>query len=73
MIKEISPKQYVKILDSYNGREYLYRGKYYLIRGNKYIGVDNSTGDCWVEEFDTLDECIDWLDRKFEVQDEINQ
>lgn len=37
--------------------------------GGKYIGLDNSTGDCWVEEFDLLTECIDWLNGYFEVSD----
>lgn len=29
--------------------------------GEKYIGIDNESGDCWVEEFDTPLECIKWL------------
>jgi hypothetical protein len=27
-----------------------------------YIGIDNSTGEAWVEEFETEEECIHWLD-----------
>ncbi|HEK8842920.1 TPA: hypothetical protein STX52_000060 [Clostridioides difficile] len=26
-----------------------------------YIGIDNSTGECWVEEKGTEEECIAWL------------
>ena len=26
-----------------------------------YIGVDNSNGECWTEEFDSEDMCINWL------------
>ncbi|HBF0843875.1 TPA: hypothetical protein ACG3P3_002384 [Clostridioides difficile] len=26
-----------------------------------YIGIDNSTGECWVEEKETEKECIAWL------------
>lgn len=26
-----------------------------------YIGIDNSTADAWTEEFQTLEECINWL------------
>lgn len=29
--------------------------------GDKWIAFDNSTGDCWVEEFHTEQECIDYL------------
>jgi hypothetical protein len=26
-----------------------------------YLGIDNSTGDAWTEDFYNLDECIHWL------------
>ena len=26
-----------------------------------YVGVDNSTGDAWTEDFGTEEECIAWL------------
>jgi hypothetical protein len=26
-----------------------------------YTGYDNSTGDCWVNCFDTLEDCLTWL------------
>ena len=29
-----------------------------------YIGIDNTSNDCWVEEFDSEQSCIDWLKRK---------
>ena len=29
--------------------------------GDKYVAYDNSTGDCWVEEFKTKKEAKDWL------------
>lgn len=29
--------------------------------GEKYIGIDNSAGDAWVEEFDTAQKCLEWL------------
>jgi hypothetical protein len=28
---------------------------------NYFIGIDNSTGDCWTEEFESSDLCIKWL------------
>ena len=36
-------------------------GTFYLKDGDLWIGIDNSTGDAWTEEFETLDKCIDWL------------
>lgn len=29
-----------------------------------YIGIDNSNGECWVEEFDSENACINWLKGK---------
>ena len=29
----------------------------------KYIGIDNSTGDAWTEEFISRPACIAWLNR----------
>lgn len=26
-----------------------------------YIGVDNTTDNCWVEEFDSEEACLNWL------------
>lgn len=26
-----------------------------------FIGIDNSTGDSWVKEFENKNECLDWL------------
>lgn len=36
-------------------------GLFYEIDGNLHVGVDNSTGEAWVEEFKTARECLDWL------------
>lgn len=32
-----------------------------LETGVEYIGIDNSTGDAWTEEFPDLTECMMWL------------
>lgn len=28
-----------------------------------FIGIDNSTGDAWTEEFDNLEQCLNWLNK----------
>ena len=33
----------------------------YCKDGNKYVGVDNTTNDCWVEEFDNEKDVRRWL------------
>lgn len=37
------------------------RGLFVLETGVEYIGIDNSTGDAWTEEFPDLTECMMWL------------
>jgi hypothetical protein len=36
-------------------------GKYYVLENGVYVGIDNSTGDAWVEEFTTEKQCLEWL------------
>ena len=36
-------------------------GKFLCHEGDRYVGIDNSTGDAWTEEFKTLDACLEWL------------
>ena len=36
-------------------------GKFYEYGGDKWIGIDKSTGDCIVQEFKSLVECLAWL------------
>lgn len=36
-------------------------GLFYLLDDDIYIGIDNSTGDAWTEEFANLHQCKKWL------------
>jgi len=36
-------------------------GLFYLIEDGLYVGIDNSTGHAWVEDFPSLRQCKDWL------------
>lgn len=36
-------------------------GLFYLVDGSKYIGIDNTTGDAWTEEFDSFSKLKNWL------------
>ena len=46
------------------------RGKYVIFtngaKSDLYIGIDNTTGDAWTEEFTSLRKCNEWLDRTIE-------
>lgn len=32
----------------------------------KYIGIDNTTDNCWVEEFDSEVDCLYWLNESID-------
>lgn len=44
-----------------DGGGYEPRGRYYLQDGDKWVGIDNSTGEAWTEEFPTKRKCLRWL------------
>ena len=37
------------------------RGMFVQDTGDKFVGIDNSTGDAWTEEFDELIDCLRWM------------
>lgn len=55
-IKEITAEQASKIICT---RQPL--GLFYLLDNGIYVGIDNSTGDAWTEEFFNLRQCKEWL------------
>lgn len=36
-------------------------GYFYTFTNGLYVGIDNGTGDAWVEEFNSYEECMKWL------------
>ena len=49
----------------FNNKKQNFNGnKLYCKKNNKFVAIDNSTGDCWVEEFKSEKEAKDWLLRK---------
>ena len=62
--KYVSRKEAIEIIEHRGCR-----GLFVEEDGGTYIGIDNSTGDAWVEEFPDLTECLMWLaDAKEEMQ-----
>lgn len=37
------------------------RGLFWQKDGDIYVGINNTTGDAWTADFNTLDECLAWL------------
>lgn len=58
-IKEITQEEMVKVIENRKPEGLFYR---YDKKDRVYIGVDNSTGDAWTEEFETLEGVIAFLE-----------
>ena len=67
-IVEISPETAREILNSINegGDRYQPLGLFYLQEGDKFVGIDNSDGNAWTEEFSDKESCLRWLRREEE-------
>lgn len=59
-IKEITSEQFKKILD--HSKDASNIGLFFVIeKENCIVGIDNSRGDCFTENFKSLTDCIYWL------------
>lgn len=56
LIKEVTQAEAHTIIQSREPR-----GLFYRRDGNRWVGIDNMTGDAWVEEFDSQEQCFAWL------------
>ena len=65
-IVEISPETAREILNSINegGDRYQSLGLFYLKEDDKFVGIDNSDGNAWTEEFPDEESCLRWLGRE---------
>ena len=57
MIQQVTQSEADEIIRTYEPH-----GQFYLLDGDTYVGIDNSTGHAWTEEFDTFEECKAWLE-----------
>lgn len=55
-IREVNPEESFKIITEREPK-----GLFWQKDGDLYVGIDNSTGDAWTQDFSTLDECLAWL------------
>lgn len=75
-IEIIDKEKASKILNSSplsSHAEYEPLGSFYYKDDDLYVAIDNTGGNAFVEEFDNLDDCIDWLNHKFEMSDYLEQ
>lgn len=61
--KEIRQDEARLLLRSCNeaGEGYTPLGLFYLEEDRKFVGIDNSDGNAWTEEFQDKDSCLRWL------------
>jgi len=69
MIKFVLKEEISEIINNFANNASNEEGKFLTVEGNKYVAVDNSTGDAWTEEFDDIQDAIDWLNGKFEISE----
>lgn len=55
-IRKITPEQAYAVIDTR-----LPLGLFYVLESDTYIGIDNSNGQAWTEEFPNLRMCKHWL------------
>ncbi|MFT9495755.1 MULTISPECIES: hypothetical protein [Bacillota] len=63
-IKKIDKREASDIMNNYKPI-----GLFMVEENGHYIGIDNSSGECWVEEFITEDLCLKWLKGEVEMND----
>ena len=65
-IYKVSIEEIVNYIEAWTERKEDDRSLLYAEDKEKhyFIGVDNLTGNCWVEEFKTKKQCIKWLKGK---------
>ncbi len=60
---KITAKRAEKLINNEKRRESRKNKRlYYFNDGKLRIGIDNTSGDCFVEEFKNLFQCLLWLD-----------
>jgi len=65
-IKKIRPEQAESIIDTE-----LPLGLFYALKAGVYIGIDNSDGQAWTEEFPNLRRCKRWLSDPYILADDL--
>jgi len=63
-IKELQTRDVSELFASYRNGHYEPIGLFYHRDGEIFVGIDNTTGEAWTEEFEDLDSCLAWLERK---------
>ena len=55
-MKKISNKKALEVIENR-----LPLGQFYTIESGVYVGIDNTDGDAWTEDFTTLEDLKNWM------------
>lgn len=56
MIEFVSYGEAISIVENKNPH-----GLFIAREGDRLVGIDNSTGKAWTNDFDSFEECVKWL------------
>jgi len=59
-IEEVGVDEASEIMNMYDTSDY-FLGQFYYKENDVFVGIDNSGGMCWAEEFKSLNHCMEWL------------
>ena len=66
-MKKITAQAMTSLVDLWlEDAELAPKGKFYCLDNDVWVGCDNTDGYCWVEEFKTEEEVIQWLSEEDE-------
>jgi len=55
-VKKITLEEALRIIETREPR-----GVFYLEEGKIFVGIDNAEGGAWTEDFNSLSECLRWI------------
>ena len=62
MIIRVTAEEAIRIVVEWqNSNGTANRNRYITNDNGKIVAIDNTDGDCWVEEFDTIEAAEEWL------------
>ena len=60
-INFITPEEALYIVRHWEYNRKVNRRLFIAMGGEKIAAIDNTTGECYAEDFDTLEEAVKWL------------
>ncbi|WIW69868.1 hypothetical protein [Anaerosinus gibii] len=68
-VMRISHHKAQKLMQRWCQRRFVPRQCFYYRYQGMFVGIDNTEGECFVEEFKDLRTCLDWCHGTFEISE----